>query len=336
MDHPAKEAYSGTQRPARPRRAAVVLLVLAATCGDAPRDNPLDPQTGRFAPVSGRAMTLFPPHQPLEGVQVAVSAFGVFDTTDSEGSFTLPYLPPVALSLVAHGSALAPCTLSVPPSGPARENVEFYLDALPRITQATATSTWEERWWPEPYAEWITVSTRVDDGDGIGDVDSVWCIAGGVGLPLTPEITPGSFKTVLNEGVQSPFNAESFVGSDFVFQARDRQGAVSTAHTVRLVRVVREVGTLTSPTGLEEVGRTPVLRWIPPAPEYPSALRVRVIRVDSGVETTAWESPLYPALTDSARVGTPLGVGTYYWALCTIDSFGNTGRSREAAFRVAS
>lgn len=239
--------------------------------------------------------------------------------------------------VVTASPAFAPCTLVVPPSGPSRNNVEFNLNALPTILQAVVISAHEETWWPNPYEEWISISARVDDPDGIGDIDSVRCAIGSdLLVTMAEESVPGNYSAILNETTRFPFNAEDFVGKEFTFQATDRQQAPSAPRTVRLVRVVREVGTLTAPTGLEEVDRTPLLQWIPPAPAYPSALRVKVVRVDSGVEITAWQSPLYPALTDSARVGISLGIGTYYWVLHTIDSFGNSGRSREAAFKVVS
>jgi hypothetical protein len=310
---------------------------LFATCGDAPRDNPLDPETGRYAPVFGHVMSLFAPHRPLQGVPVAAPAFGLVDSTDADGAFALLYLPPESVMVVTSGGMFAPCSVVVPPLGPAREHQLFYLNALPAITQASVASTHEERWWPEPYEEWITLTTRVEDADGMGDLDSVCCTAAGnLRVVLSPELTPGSFRATLDDAVQFPFNAEDFVGADFTFQAWDKQAASSAVCVIRLVRVVRDVGTLTAPSGLEEVGPRPVLRWIPPSPAYPSVLRARVIRVDSGVEATAWESSLFPALTDSAVVGTALSTGTYYWVLHTIDSFGNTGRSREAAFKVVS
>ncbi len=320
-------------------RAAVALLLVAVAgqwlgCGDAPRDNPLDPEAGRFVPVSGQVVTLFPPHRPLGGVEVACPAFGIVDTTDEQGSFTLRYLPPESLVIVAHGAGFQPCTLGVPPRGPARERMQVFMNALPRIVEASVTSTREERWWPEPYVEWITVRATVEDPDGVGDLDAVWCTVRDVRVALTPEGVPGRFRGTLDERVVSPFNAEAYVGIDFVCAASDRQGAASAPVALRLVRVVREVGTVTSPMGLEVVESTPTLRWVPPAPPYESALGVRVTRVDSGVEATAWESPLYPVTLDSVRVGIALPVGTYYWALYTVDSFGNVGRSREAAFRV--
>ncbi|MBN1425669.1 hypothetical protein JXA88_14025 [Candidatus Fermentibacteria bacterium] len=310
------------------------MLAMCSCLGDAPRDNPLDPQSGRFAPVYGHVMSLFPPHRPLEGVQVAAPCFGILDSTDSSGAFSLLYLPPESVVVVTAGTAFAPCTLVVPPSGPSRNTAEFYLNALPVIFQASVTSAHEETWPSGSYEEWISLTARVDDPDGMGDLDSVWCTVGSDVVVLDQGSVPGNFSAILNETTRFPFNAEDFVGKEFLFQAMDGQGATSTPKTQLLVRVVWEVATLLSPTGLEEVGRTPLLQWVPPVPAYPSALRVIVVRIDSGVQTTAWESPLYPALTDSARVGTSLSVGTYYWALYTIDSFGNSGRSREAAFKV--
>jgi hypothetical protein len=312
------------------------LSVLPCAClDDAPRDNPLDPDAGRFAPIYGHVMSLFPPHRLLSGVVVSAPSCGLIDSSGSDGSFALLYAPPESTWIITSSAEFQPCTLLVPLERHAREHVEIFLNALPEVLYATVTSTHRQTWWPDPYEEWITLDARVEDPDGMGDVDSVRCaVPGGLTVTLVPEMAPGTFRATLDNDLQYPFNAEDYVGENFVFTAFDKQGAPSSGRTVRLVRVVRDVGVPTAPWDMAEVGPNPTLRWVPPDPFYPSVLRAKVTRIDSGVETTAWQSPLLPPLTDSTTVSVTLSAGTYYWAVQTIDSFGNVGQSGDAGFRV--
>ncbi len=317
---------------------ALLPVFLSVACiGDAARENPLDPGAGRFDPIAGKVLSFFEPHRPIRGVSVAAPRFGIADTTDREGKFELLYIPPESCLVVAHSAAYAASSLLVA-SGPApRLDVRFYLDALPQLTDVLIQSTYEALWYPEPYREWVSIHAAVCDPDGFADVDSVICsLPWGATVLLNPQLPLGRYSATIFGDSLGSGGVESLVGLDCHLQVWDKQGMSSGPVSVRLSRVIREVATLTEPSGLQEVGGTPMLRWLSPSPPYQASLRVKVVRVDDWVETDAWESSLIPITSDSLKVGKTLSAGQYYWAVYTIDIFNNEGRSREATFVVGS
>lgn len=320
----------------------LALYTIAASClfmlacfDDAPRENPLDPEAGRFSPIEGYVLSLFQPHTPLEQIVVTAPGVGIADTTADDGRFRLTYAPPEPVLIVGDSPAHAPSSLFVGTSSSDRRNATLYLDALPIISAASVYSTYEALWWPSLYREWVTVNVTATDPDGVGDIDSVLCtLPNGYAIALEPTQQVGKFETILDEELLGPEGAEGMVGRDLYLQAYDRQAESSEQVVSRLVRVVRDVADTLEPAGLDEVGERPTLKWLCPEPAYPAGLRARVYRVDMGVETQAWESDLLPMGTDSTTVGRLLTEGDYYWVVYTIDLFGNRGRSKEAAFTV--
>jgi hypothetical protein len=315
--------------------SAVSCCLMLACLDDAPRENPLDPEAGRFSPIEGYAFSLFPPHTPLDQIIVTALGVGIADTTEADGRFRLTYAPPEPVLIVADSPAYAPSSLLVGTNSDERKNATLYLDAVPAIVTTSVTATYEALWWPAPYREWVTISAVAADQDGVGDIDSVCCTlpnAARFALEATQDL--GKYETILDEDYLGLEGAEGLVGQQLLLQAYDRQGTASEPAGTQLVRVVRDVADSLDPGGLDEVGERPTLKWLSPEPAYAAGLRIKVYRVDMGVETQAWESGLLPMGTDSTAVECCLTAGDYYWVVYTADLFGNLGRSKEAAFVV--
>ena len=315
----------------------VIVLILATLsgCGDAPHDNPLDPDAGLFNPILGHIRGFYEPHRPLEGIIVKAPQFGISDTTNATGAFELLYVPPESCLITISDQGFQASSLWVAEDAEFRRDVTIYLNALPRITNATLTSTYEATWYPSPFEEWIIVSATVVDADGIADIDSVVCeLPNDMNIRLTEGEQLGRWSATVSGEELGTLGVETIVGFDAVVKAWDFQGASSGGSTVRLARVVRDVASLVDPVGLEEVGSKPIFQWIPGSPLFYASQRIIVIRDDNGVETEAWSSQFLSITTDSLQIGTNLSIGSYYWAVYTIDGFGNRGRSREAAFLV--
>lgn|GEM_PF-3472676 len=304
-------------------------------CGDAPHDNPLDPDAGLFNPILGHIRGFYEPHRPLEGIIVKAPQFGISDTTNSSGAFELLYAPPESCFITAANSGFQACSLWVSDNTEFRRNVTIYLNALPRITTATLTSTYEATWYPSPFREWIQVSATVVDADGIADIDSVVCdLPNDMQIRLIEGDQLGRWSITVSGEDLGTLGVETIVGFDTVLRAWDFQGSSSTGTTIRLARVVRDVASLVDPVGLEEVGSKPIFQWIPGSPLFYASQQIVVIRDDNGVETEAWTSQFLSIAEDSLQINTTLSIGSYYWAVYTVDGFGNRGRSREAAFLV--
>lgn len=312
-----------------------LVMIVMYGCGDAPHDNPLDPEAGLFDPILGHVRGFYEPHRPLEGIIVKAPKIGISDTTNSTGSFELLYAPPDSCLITTYDPGFQASSLWVAEGMESRKDVLIFLNALPRITNATLTSTYEATWYPSPYREWIALSATVVDADGVADIDSVACdLPNDMAVRLIAGDQLGRWSATVSGEELGTLGVESIVGLDAVLRAWDFQGAASTGSTIRLSRVVRDVASLVDPVGLEEVEPKPVFTWIPGTPLYSASQQIKVIRDDNGVETEAWSSTFLSISVDSLQCGSSLPLGSYYWAVYTIDGFGNRGRSREAAFLV--
>lgn len=308
-------------------------------CFSPERDNPFDPGSPRYkaiATVSGKVWSYYPPFHPISDATVSVYPGTLQTTSDENGGFSFTSVPEGRVVVVATKAGFAPDSL------PARVQVweatrlEFHLDALPRFQDVHVTSSHISRWWPIDDLYLLNLSLRVLDGDGQNDLETVLVSIPSLAFLDTVQQTMNleQYALSVDHRLFGLENLQDLLGVPIEFIARDRAGNRSESKEYFLARVIEELAVTESPRGLASVSGQPVLKWQVPSLSFQHTLRVEVHRDDAGIVSRAWFKDQIPATADSIQVEQILPSGTYFWTVSIVDSFGNSSRSKEAAFRV--
>lgn len=326
-----------------------VLVVLAGCLGDAPRGNPLDPNSANYrdaGSVAGRAARYYPPHTGLADVQVrltpaAPTAGGSFLVrTGPDGRFVFADLPTGRYALTAEKPGFAPGVDSVTIVLGRITEAELRLDGLPHIANLALRTVHISRWWPqdEPDVYLLEVVADVEDPDGVADVAGAWLELASASFVDTLQATSvaGRFVETLQAKDLPGGSLHALLGEAFVVRARDHAGFTGTTGPRQLVRVIEPTPVAVSPQGLETVpDARPVFTWEAMKLPYPFTYRLEVVRiVENNVAVVEQSVSGLAATTTTWQAPAPLARGTYYWTLSVVDALGNRSRSKEAGFQV--
>ena len=345
-------------RPGPGVRALGVLafgvLVLAGCLGDAERGNPLDPLSDNFinaGGVTGAVVRLSAPAQGVSGASVRLSPLAggadLVTRAGGDGRFSLTGVAAgeYRMTAEADGFASADTTVTVTVGRLTEQSVR--LDALPRVTAQSVRSERINRYFPDPLIfSRIVVEATVVDADGAGDLERVDFVIpsfdGGptelfrdslVAVPGTPNL----FRRTFAEE-ELPVPVQALLGRNLFVEVRDQAGSVGISHDTHVVRIVEAIPQAVYPIDVNQPVRPPfTLEWDPLALPYPFTWRVDLIFVpEAGQEILVGTLANIPSTSIETTVSSNLQPGLYAWRVSAVDEFGNSARSREAGFRVAS
>ncbi len=315
-----------------------LLSIFLWQCSDPTRDNPLDPLSphyNHYSAIEGVVWSFYPPYRSIADVVVSVDSDRLQTLSDENGRFFFQRLGKSNHTLVASREGYAPDTLFVDASQAEVHKIEFHLDALPTFFDIRATSRHISRWWPTTDLYILDIRAVVRDEDGPTDIQTVYLKWPGNAQMDTLQLSDlnGQYRLALGNK-KLPLPPADIVGLPLRLVATDRPGHENISDVFFLHRIVQEIPVALSPRGLETTGGSPMLKWSATPPAFSYTFWVQLFRDDSGVVTEVWEKKDIPAGQDSIAVTTPLPGGVYFWTVAVVDGFGNSGRSKEAAFQV--
>ncbi len=326
--------------------SAILVLVglLQLQClGDAPRDNPLDSKSSRFqnsAAIKGIALSLFPPFQPIAGVELRLSPGNFLGMTDVAGEFVFRDIPSGTFVVTASKPRFGTVVDSVEVSAGDSVAVTFNLNGLPEVDSIAVFSCRFNNLFPVPDVRFLQVEVKVTDFDGVNDVRLVEFLIPGTSFVDTLAATPvlGMFSKVINEVDLPVVGLENLVGRPLLIRVTDGAGFATTSQPVFLTRVIAEDPQTISPDGFELLSdRNPVLTWRAVDLPFSFSHTVEVVRFRPGVETVVWTQEGINSLQTSIQVAPQLLPGStfsYFWTVSVVDEFGNWSRSIESSFRI--
>ena len=330
-------------------RLAVLLTMLtlawAGCLGEAPHDNPLDPESDRFANeggINGRVTDRN--GQPLGDVEIhllPVSAPEVptFTTrTNSQGQFQLRAVPADAsyqLRIEKPGFAAVRTEAVAVEAGASTSVPEMRLNALPVFEAIHLRSVHLSRWWPSDLY-FLEILATAGDPDGLVDVEDVWMELPDFGFQamLTPT-SGGAFELRLDEESLPTPSLAALLGHSFSLYVTDQQGDTAAAAPRQLARVIDEIPVAASPSGdvLLETNQ-PTFVWDAIGLAFGFVYEVEVYRDEVNQNVLVQTLPGLPSTQTAVPLNGTLPTGQYFWTVTVIDDFGNRSRSKEAAFRI--
>lgn len=342
-------------RPRLTTALALALGLLAAGClGEAPHENPLDPESDGFrdeGAVEGRVTGVFPAGGTLQGradVPVRFVPVGpagrpeLATRTDAEGYFGLSGLPTGPWAVVAEGEGLSRDVDTVTVEAGRVAETLLQVEAVPVVDVQALRTVHIVRWFPTEPVFQLEVEAEAHDPDGRNDIASAALVvpdlAGGtLALPLEPVPgAPGRFAQVFDAD-ELPGGVDGLLGRTLHIEVRDESGNAAEGPPVSLVRVIEQSPQTLSPQTGDTTGPSPTLVWRPAQLPFAFTYRVDVFLIDgAGVPNLLddeQQTGIDPAVT-SYTVQQALAPGDYFWTVWVVDAFGNRSRSREAGFRV--
>lgn len=328
--------------------AVVLLGLLWMGClGEAPHDNPLDPESDAFqneggvtGTVTDRAesglpdveVRLTPTTTPASGPTTFVTR------TDGQGRFSFREAPAdLRYRLEAHRDGYAPVTVDSVEVEPGRTATmpALRLNALPIVRDAALRTVHLSRWWPNDLY-FFEATTTVADADGIVDVDSVWLSI--PDLDFRVLLSPDSgdrYTQRVAEDALPVASLTALLGTPLRLHAVDRQGGSTVTPPQQFVRVIEEVPIAVQPSGdLIVSTNPPTLTWEPTDLGFPFTYRVEIFRDEVNQAIQVLQVDGLSSTQTELMVAEPLPTGQYYWTVSVLDAFGNQSRSKEAAFRI--
>jgi hypothetical protein len=330
---------------------------LICGCNDAPRDNPLDPQSLQYistASVSG-TVTILNQITPLSSAAVLSLEDGVSTTSNTSGVFSFDRLTSGVHTFICTKANYSPDTLHVDLQAHTSTLIHFSLNGAPYIvSQKIYTRTIDQNY-PGPQY-FVDVTASVADPNGINDIDSVWFFmiysSGGslasdtFSYPMTYDVSARLFKGTIYNNTLPTKKIQWLVGKPLQIKSRDFHNAINYSDPFYVTRIIENIANplypATNPTTSikDTTDSTPLLHWSLPGVttyNYTYSLTIsRIIsgwRYDIGAYTkiasgdNAWKFP-------GDTSGTTLDSGDYVWTITVLDDFGNYSRSKEAPFVV--
>ena len=320
----------------------IVIALLFVGCVDAPRDNPLDPSSPYFkdyAAVKGQ-VTIRDQNTGIPSATVLCVEQGVSVSTDSNGAFAFSHLASGSLTLVASKSGFDPDTQRVQLDPGASATASFALNGSPVVLSENIVTHKYDQYYPSPVYT-VDITASVTDPNGVTDLDSVWFSVDTLLYPMPFSTTTRQYQTTLYKYDFPTNTIDWLVGKSLRIRGTDLHGSVGTGDPFYVTRVIENTATPSYPTSLnnDTTGSTPLFKWLPPGVTFSYTYTLECLVVNAGTETLVWtlsniNSTILQQQFPGDGSGLTLASGNYVWRITVVDGFGNSSRSKEAAFVV--
>lgn len=317
-------------------QVVVTAFFIGGCAGNAPHDNPLDPQSPGYTGTgaySGKVTLLDLPQTGVAGATVSTNPTTVTVLTDSAGNFTYPSIGAGAYEVSVAKDGFVPETLRVTIGAGGSQYTVFALDGAPVITSANVVTTKIDQWWPNP-AYFAGITASITDPNGVTDLDSAWFSVDSTYYPLTYSVTDKNFQLTLTSYEIPSNNIEWLVGKPLTIVARDREGATSTSAPFYVTRTIEDEATPVTPASGDTVSNSPLLVWSAPNVRFIYTYTLTVVRTDAGIEQTVWSQDNVGSHLYTYQYPSTLAQGSYFWTIAVVDEYGNSARSKESSFVV--
>jgi hypothetical protein len=277
---------------------------------------------------------------PVSSAAVLCVEQGVTVQSDLNGSFSFPALSAGSLTVVCTKDGFASDTLRAQLNVNSTVNLIFSLNGLPIVLSQDILTHKYDQYFPSPQY-FVDIAASVTDPNGIADLDSVWFAVDSLFYPMGYSVASRLFVATLYKYDFPTNTIEWLIGKSLAIRSRDRHGAVSFGQPFAITRIIENTASPSYPTSVnnDTTGNQPLFKWSPPAVSFNYTYTLDLSRIDAGTETPLWtraniNSVVLQFQFPGDLSGQTLVSGTYAWAVSVVDEFGNSARSKEAAFVV--
>jgi hypothetical protein len=325
-------------------------------CHDAPRDNPLDPQSPQYistASVTG-TVSILNQSIPLPSATITSIENGVSTVSNASGAFSFDHLTIGTQTLICTKPNYTPDTLHIVLQAQTTAQVHFSLNGAPYIVSQNIYTRKIDQYYPSPQY-FVDVTASVADPNGITDIDSVWfCVtypstgsltSDTLLFPMTYSVSTRLFQITIYKYDLPTNTIQWLVNKPLQIRSTDFHYAINYSVPFHVSRVIEDAATPTYPTlntttsAKDTTGPTPLLKWSSPDVTFNYTYSLTISRITSGVHTDVWSYTQLGSINNEFQFpgdnrGETLDPGEYVWTILVVDDFGNYSRSKEASFVV--
>ena len=335
----------------------IVIISLAYFCGchDAPRDNPLDPQSPQYkstASITG-TVTMLNQNTPVASATITSLEDGISSVSNASGVYSFDQLTVGIQTLVCSKTNWAPDTQHIVLQSQSVAQVNFILNGAPFVTSQNIYTRKIDQYYPSPQY-FVDVTASVTDPNGITDIDSVWFSIVFTNstndqdtllFPMAYSVSTKLFQITLYKYDLPTNTIQWLVNKPLQIRSRDLHHAVNNSTPFYASRVIENTATPLYPTintatsAKDTTGPTPDLQWSPPDVTFNYTYTLSISRTISGVRSEVWSATQVASINNEFQFpgdnsGATLAAGEYVWTISVVDDFGNYSRSKEASFVV--
>lgn len=309
------------------------VLIGLISC-DAPRLNPLDPQSPDYKLVfiEGIIKTKSTPQQPIAGVKVFWKGQNIITQTDQNGYFKIEDLTMNNGILSIEKSGYSKDSVFVVWDGQKNKRADFTLNAIPVMTKYNLFSTVQNNY---PDVQYISLTAQVSVTDLDDKIDTVYLRS--TELNFLKRLI---YNSTLNH-YEGTFTSEDLkiaaldvtIGKKFEIITVDDSRKTFVAGSSSLLRIIKQVVIAREPLNKINVGAKPILKWYRFLPGFNFKYLVE-INTDEFQHKLVWKKENISKDDIDVIPDVNLPPGEYFWVIWCIDDFGNRSKSKPASFIV--
>jgi hypothetical protein len=313
------------------------LYLFCACAPDAPHDNPLDPYNNpHYNRIKGNVYSRYSPHLPLDKVEIMIKPSDQIYATNEDGYFHFTNLQPDTYTITASKQIYQSASMAVTfQEYTELKSVNFFLNALPVVTNIEFYSEHIDQWWPgEVYRLQINVVT--DDQDGVSDIDTVICSIPGINYfkEFRPTDRPDSFFVSIDDFELPGGSLYSICAESCYVRIGDKAGADIAYGPFFMHRIIEIAPVPQSPIDMQVVSGRPVFVWQSIILPYHFTQEIHLYQLFPGGSILIKRIEKITSDISNYQFQEQLQNGNYIWTIGIRDEGNNFSRSKEASFII--
>ena len=326
-----------------PLGLVLILPIIFLSCTTpAEHGNPLDPLSPAFsesAKIEGTVTSYYAPFRPLSNVEIRLASEPALAFTDNQGNFFLTNLRSGDYELQATLAGYAVSRQKILLNKRQTLALTIPLNGLPRVDSATVIT--ERRVLATNSTRYFLQVENVmaGDPDGINDIKRVVFMAPDFNFTDTLALVDrarGRWRRQFRpEELPGATPLPEWPGHPLSIQIEDLPGHQTIAGPFYIARVIQETPEVIAPNNNAVITAAPLLfQWRVATAPFPYTQEIEIQDVlDPDSRTILPGIPPGTTAKNYSGGGLP-PAGTYVWTVKIVDEFGNSSRSRPAAFQV--
>lgn len=320
------------------KKAYIIFLLFLTGCfSDAPRDNPLDSQNGTS--ITGRIVTSVD-GSGIAGAQLTIQPLGLGTVSDRDGFFAILNVPDGSYTLTCNSTGYAELQQNI--DAVEGVSITIKMNALPVLSTASLKTRHISRFFPAEDEFYIDLELEGVDPEQPDSSLTAWYEIPSFSFADTLRSTAlakDRFSSRLDANDIGIRSIRSLIGKPFNFFLRDPDGNITTSEDNFIQRIIDLTPVPIQPIADEVVGIPFMLEWelVTQLVDFTYKVEIYEIQIDTtlllveldgfrpGTTGYTYSQPNDPDLPEEK----PL-----FWVLYVIDEFGNSSRSKPAAFSI--
>lgn len=302
---------------------------------NAPRNNPLDPETGYTATsvIEGTVQTFSLPYTAIENVSVYWEPGNTLIKTGSSGTFKITNINSVDGNLVFSKEGFRTDTVFVEWGNKKKISKTINLNKLPQI-DSLSIYTLVINQFSSLQIYRLNIRTKISDKDN--DIDTVFIQNEALGLKkrLDYNVTEKMYQAALTAEELGITDIEEIIGIDFQVVVKDIFSKEFIPGSDKISRVIKEGSSTVSPNADGSSSADPLFVWTKHRVGYSFKYMIEVYTKDFVNPQLVGRIENISSTLTQHQSNLNLPKGEYSWVIWIIDQFNNSFMSTPSTIIV--